>query len=187
MIEIDWDTKEIAWQYGDTDQPGDGASQLKEPNSRAASATGDTLIADAGDARVLRVSATEPSTASTIMKSLARPSWRGGNDPSSPRQAVYTRDGLLVVADSLFQQIVLLGYEHVRHGGIDTARLWAAGGQEGVRQPDVAGRHGAFGHRGSPRLQARRREGLAEVHLQRPACEGSTSRPDPWARPSPTG
>ena len=40
VIEIDWETKEIAWQYGITDQPGDGARQLKEPNSRAASATG---------------------------------------------------------------------------------------------------------------------------------------------------
>ena len=111
VIEIDWETKEIPWQYGITDQAGDGPGQLKEPNAARRLSDGDTLIADAGNARVLRVSADGTIDREYDMKSLARPSWHAENDPSSPRQAVYTRDGLLVVADSLFQQIVLLGHE----------------------------------------------------------------------------
>ena len=111
VIEIDWETKDIAWQYGITDQAGDGPRQLKEPNAARRLSDGDTLIADAGNARVLRVSADGTIDREYDMKSLARPSWHAENDPSSPRQAVYTRDGLLVVADSLFQQIVLLGHE----------------------------------------------------------------------------
>jgi len=111
VIEIDWETREIAWQYGVTDQAGDGPGLLKEPNAARRLSDGDTLIADAGNARVLRVSATGTIDREYDMKSLARPSWHAENDPSSPRQAAYTRDGLLVVADSLFQQIVLLGYE----------------------------------------------------------------------------
>ena len=111
VIEIDWETKDIPWQYGITDQAGDGPRQLKEPNAARRLSDGDTLIADAGNARVLRVSADGTIDREYDMKSLARPSWHAENDPSSPRQAVYTRDGLLVVADSLFQQIVLLGHE----------------------------------------------------------------------------
>jgi hypothetical protein len=111
VIEIDWETKEISWKYGTTDQAGDGAGQLKEPNAARRLSDGDTLIADAGNARVLRVSANGAIDREYDMEVLARPPWHAENDPSSPRQAVYTNDGLLVVADSLFQQIVLLGHE----------------------------------------------------------------------------
>lgn len=111
VIEIDWQTRDIVWQYGVTDQPGDGAGQLKEPNFARRLSDGDTLIADSGNARVLRVSADGTIDREYDMKALARPSWAAANDPSSPRQAVYSRDGLLVVADSLYQQIVLLGHE----------------------------------------------------------------------------
>ena len=68
------------------------------------------------------------------MKSLARPSWHSERDSSSPRQAAYTSDGLLVVADSLFQQIVLLGYE----GSGQAASTPLDCGQPGVKKAFVS-------------------------------------------------
>ena len=40
VIEIDWETKDIPWQYGITDQAGDGRGSSRSPMRRAASATG---------------------------------------------------------------------------------------------------------------------------------------------------
>jgi hypothetical protein len=111
VTEIDWDTREIVWQYGVTGQAGGGAGLLDEPNAARRLGDGDTLIADSGNQRVLRVSADGTIDQVYDMRSLGRPSWVSDNDPASPRQAVYTTDGLLAVADSLMQQIVLVGHE----------------------------------------------------------------------------
>jgi hypothetical protein len=110
VIEIDRETREVVWQYGLTDQPGDGEGRLKEPNFARRLSDGDTLIADAGNARVLRVSGDGALEREYDMNALGRPPWATSTSTASPRQAVYTHDGLLAVADSGFQQVVLLGY-----------------------------------------------------------------------------
>jgi hypothetical protein len=111
VLEIDWATKQVVWQHGVSGQPGSGDDLLRQPNSARRLSDGDTLIADTGNQRVLRVAPDGRIEREYDTSVLGRPSWVTKDDTSSPRQAVYTRDGLLVVADSLFQQIVLLGYE----------------------------------------------------------------------------
>jgi hypothetical protein len=83
---------------------------------------------------VLRVSADGAIDREYDIKSLARPPWHAENDPSSPRQAVYTNDGLLVVADSLYQQIVLLGHE----GAAQATSTPLDCGQPGVKKAFVS-------------------------------------------------
>jgi hypothetical protein len=111
VIEVDRETGEIVWQYGVTGQPGGGEGQLREPNFARRLDDGDTLIADAGNSRVLRVKADREIDRVYDLEVEGRPSWVTSSDHASPRHAAYTADGLLAVADSGFKQIVLLGYE----------------------------------------------------------------------------
>ena len=111
VIEIDRVTKAVVWHYGETDQPGAGAGQLRQPGFARRLSDGDTLIADAGNARVLRVSSDRVLERHYDMNALGRPPWATSTDSASPRQAVYAHDGLLAVADGGFRQVVLLGYE----------------------------------------------------------------------------
>jgi len=108
VIEVDRATKRIVWQYGTTNEPGAGANQLDDPNFAARLSGGDTLIVDTGNARVIRVTA-DGEIAKSYDMAADPPAWVTNNTPA-PRQAAYTSDGLLAVADNQFTQLVLLGY-----------------------------------------------------------------------------
>ncbi|NLE23505.1 MAG: hypothetical protein GX624_12115 [Actinobacteria bacterium] len=111
VIEIDRGTRAVVWRYGETDQLSPGAGQLRQPTFARRLSDGDTLIADAGNTRVLRVSQERRIENDWDMNALGRPAWATSTSSAFPRQAVYTPDGLLAVADDGMRQIVLLGYE----------------------------------------------------------------------------
>jgi len=109
VFEVDRVTKDIVWQFGVTAEPGDGADHLTDPNYAARLSDGDTLIVDTGNGRVIRVTATGDIDTAYDVRTEGRPS--SGTGEPDPRAAVYTADNLLAVAESQFQQIVLLGYQ----------------------------------------------------------------------------
>ena len=108
VLEVDRTTREIDWQFGVTGPPGTGEDYLHEANFASRLAGGDTLIADTAAHRVLRVAQDKAIAHEWDQNEVARPSGYGSGD-GSPRAAAFTDDGRLVVADSVFQQIVTLG------------------------------------------------------------------------------
>lgn len=109
VIEVDRASKRIVWQYGDTDEPGPGPGRLQDPNHAVRLSDGHTLITETGGGRVLRVDRGKNVVKQYDVRTAGRPAGQGTGDPD-PRAAAYTRDGLLAVAESQFQQIVLLGH-----------------------------------------------------------------------------
>ena len=109
VFEVDRATKHIVWQFGVTGDQGAGADHLADPNYAARLSDGDTLIVDSANNRVLRVSADGEIDTTYDVKAEGRPSWVTDDLPD-PRAAAYTADDLLAVAETGFQQIVLLGY-----------------------------------------------------------------------------
>jgi hypothetical protein len=61
VIEVDYDTKEIVWQYG-TGESGSGENQLRWPYSAKRTLTGETLITDRMNHRVILVQDNTPPT-----------------------------------------------------------------------------------------------------------------------------
>ena len=133
---------------------------------------------------MLRVSADGGIEREYDTSALGRPSWVTKDDTSSPRQAVYTRDGLLVVADSLFRQVVLLGHE----GSAQAVSTPLDCGQPGVKKAFVKLTwKGDTGQSGTGIAVDYRLDGGGWR-----TCKGIDSRArtsflqGPWARPSPT-
>jgi hypothetical protein len=110
VIEVDRASGAILWQYGVTGPPGTGAGYLQEANFASRLPDGDTLITDTLAGRVLRVTPAKVVEHVWDQNAMARPEGFGSGS-SSPRAAVLTDDGRLVVADSVFQQIAFQGHE----------------------------------------------------------------------------
>ena len=180
---------DIAWQYGVTGQAGDGAGLLEEPNFGApAAATATRSSPTHGNARVLRVSAAGTIDREYDMKAARQAAWARGERPiRRPGRRCTHGDGLLVVADSVFQQIVLLGYE----GSAPATSTPLDCGQPGVNKAFVSltwqGDTGDVGHQGRPSTTGWTARRMAAVHVQGRAATVRLQGGDAWARPSPTG
>jgi hypothetical protein len=109
VIEVDRDTRQIVWQYGGSGPAVVGHGDLLGTNYATRLPGGDTLLADADSGRVLRIAHDGVVVKAYDLSQVGRPSW--GTGAPSPRCAAVTGDGLVAVADSVFGQIVLLGYE----------------------------------------------------------------------------
>jgi hypothetical protein len=107
---VDRASKQIVWQFGNTDQPGSGLDSLRDPTYGVRLADGSTLIADTGNSRVLRVPAGNGTPTVFDMNVLGRPGSATSTDSAEPRAATFAADGSLWVADSAFAQITRLGH-----------------------------------------------------------------------------
>lgn len=107
---VDRRSKAIVWQYGHTDEPGDGLDSLRDPTYGRRLADGRTLIADTGNHRVLLVPAAPGDPVIHDMDVLGRPGSATQSDTAEPRGAAFDADGALWVADSAFAQLTRLGY-----------------------------------------------------------------------------
>ena len=107
---VDRRTKETVWQFGATDDPGPGLDRLQDPTFAARLPDGDTLIADTGNHRILRVPAGGGTPDAYDLDVLGRPSSATASDTSEPRGVAVAADGSLVEADSSFGQVVSLAY-----------------------------------------------------------------------------
>ncbi len=110
VIVVNRASKQITWQFGQTDQPGDGPDSLNGPDYAQRLADGGTLIVDTGNQRVLLVPADGGTPTVYDMSVLGRPAGASSTDQGAPRGALITANGSLVVADSAFGQITTLGY-----------------------------------------------------------------------------
>ena len=100
----------IVWQYGVTGPPGAGNGYLTEANFASRLADGDTLITDTAAGRVIRVTQNKVIEHIWDQNTIARPPGYGSGN-AAPRAAALAADGRLVVADSVFCQLVTLGHE----------------------------------------------------------------------------
>ena len=141
VIEVDRATGGVDWQYGVTGPPGTGDGYLHEANFASRLPDGDTLIADTAAHRVLRVTRRQGCIGARHGTCTTGDPPGYGPGMSAPRPPRITSDGRLVVADTIFQQIVTLGYEQLGAGDLTAARLRTPRRGQGVREPHLERRH----------------------------------------------
>ena len=161
-------------KYGVTGPPGAGDDYLHEANFASRLPDGDTLIADTATHRVLRVRGPD-HRARVGLERLATSGLRDRRR-AAPRAAAVTSDGRLVVADTIFQQIVTLGYE----GSATATSLPLDCGHPGVDKAFVSLTwSGDTGEAGTKiGLEYRLGDGCGGRARSKAGCAGTTSKRD---------
>ncbi len=190
VIEVDRATGAIDWQYGVTGPPGAGDGLPAASRTIAARLPdGDTLIADTAT-YACSESADDGQgiVRSYDMSTLATPPGYEHRGRPSPRQAAYTRDGLLVGRRQRSSSRSCCSATKARRRRpplpLDCGH---PGVGQGVREPHVEGRHRRSRDEGR-RWSTGSDNGLvAAVHVHERASRVRLQGRDRTARRSPTG